>query len=603
MLLAVLGVILTLSGLAIALKRSYDLAYEAKRGEIQHEGEIGASLVRHFVKLEKDGKLSREDAQHQAIDAMSGVQFDGVNYIAIVSFDGVSLWNANTSLIGKDISALKDANGNPVTGAQLAVAKSGTPGFASFYWKKIGESDPKLKMSYNTGIPEWGWDVTTGQFADDLNAQLFANMTRLAAIFIPLFCAYLVIVYLMRRAVTEILGSLSNAMRSLASGNLDTEIVGRDRTDDLGHMAEALVTFRQAAVEKLRIEETARKQQAETERLRLIHEETQRRVALEQAQVVEQIGAGLANLSAGDLTFRLRESFAGEYEKLREDFNAAILKLSQTMRGIVGRATGLRSGGNEITQAADDLSRRTETQAASLEETAAAMDEITATVGKTADGAIEARRVVSSAKSDAEESGAIVDEAVSAMNEIESSSRQISQIIGVIDEIAFQTNLLALNAAVEAARAGEAGRGFAVVAAEVRILAKRSADAAKEIKGLISTSTQQVAQGVERVAATGRALGRIAEQVSDINTVVSEIADAAQEQAKGLQQINAAVIQMDSTTQQNAAMVEEMTAAAHNLRNESDMLTDLISRFKVGDQDEMLPPATRSGSARLRAVS
>jgi len=183
------------------------------------------------------------------------------------------------------------------------------------------------------------------------------------------------------------------------------------------------------------------------------------------------------------------------------------------------------------------------------------------------------------------------------------TSVPLSQIIGVIDEIAFQTNLLALNAAVEAARAGEAGRGFAVVAAEVRILAKRSADAAKEIKGLISTSTQQVAQGVERVAATGKALARIAEQVSDINLVVSEIADAAQEQAKGLQQINSAVVQMEGTTQQNAAMVEEMTAAAHNLRNESDLLTELISRFNLGDRDEIVQPATRAGSARMRAVS
>jgi methyl-accepting chemotaxis protein len=287
-------------------------------------------------------------------------------------------------------------------------------------------------------------------------------------------------------------------------------------------------------------------------------------------------------LSAGDLTFQLGDAFAPEYEKLRGDFNAAMRQLQETMRAVVDRTHGLRSGGQEITQASDDLSKRTEQQAASLEETAAALDQITATVKKTADGAIEARKVVAVAKDDAEKSSAIVSEAVGAMTRIEDSSRQIGQIIGVIDEIAFQTNLLALNAGVEAARAGDAGRGFAVVASEVRALAQRSAEAAKEIKTLISASSEQVAQGVALVGDTGRALDRIAEQVAQINGVVVEIAASAQEQATGLHQVNAAVNQMDQVTQQNAAMVEEATAAAHSLREETDALAELIAQFKVG---------------------
>jgi methyl-accepting chemotaxis protein len=267
-------------------------------------------------------------------------------------------------------------------------------------------------------------------------------------------------------------------------------------------------------------------------------------------------------------------------------------QLRQTMQTVIGRTHGLRSGGQEITQASDDLSKRTEQQAASLEETAAALDQITATVKKTADGAIEARKVVAVAKDDAEKSGAVVRQAVSAMTRIEDSSNQIGQIIGVIDEIAFQTNLLALNAGVEAARAGDAGKGFAVVASEVRALAQRSAEAAKEIKALISASSDQVAQGVDLVGQTGRALARIAEQVAQINGVVSEIAASAQEQATGLHQVNAAVNQMDQVTQQNAAMVEQATAAAHSLREETDALSDLISQFRVGDTGPVAAPTS-----------
>jgi methyl-accepting chemotaxis protein len=259
------------------------------------------------------------------------------------------------------------------------------------------------------------------------------------------------------------------------------------------------------------------------------------------------------------------------------------------MRSIVTNTSGLRTGTEEITQASDDLSRRTEQQAASLEETAAALDEITATVRKTAEGAKQARDVVSQTRSDAEQSGEVVRHAVAAMSSIEQSSQQISQIIGVIDEIAFQTNLLALNAGVEAARAGDAGRGFAVVASEVRALAQRSAEAAKEIKTLISTSAKQVGAGVKLVGETGESLGRIVIQVAEITTVVTEIAASAQEQATGLHEVNTAINQMDQVTQQNAAMVEQSTAASHALAQETSELVRLTERFQIGDTaDDML---------------
>jgi methyl-accepting chemotaxis protein len=308
--------------------------------------------------------------------------------------------------------------------------------------------------------------------------------------------------------------------------------------------------------------------------------------AAEQATVVQTLATGLKRLSEGDLTFRCPDPFAADYEQLRSDFNAALGTLEEAMKVIATNAGGIRSGAGEVSQAADDLSRRTEQQAATLEETAAALDEITATVKKTAEGALQANQVVVTARTDAEHSGSVVREAVAAMGEIEKSSGQISQIIGVIDEISFQTNLLALNAGVEAARAGDAGRGFAVVAQEVRALAQRSSDAAKEIKALISASSSHVGAGVKLVDQTGVALSKIVTQVNEISGLVSEIAASAQEQATALSQVNTAVNQMDQVTQQNAAMVEESTAASHSLNEEAAELSKLVARFEVSGMEE-----------------
>lgn len=301
----------------------------------------------------------------------------------------------------------------------------------------------------------------------------------------------------------------------------------------------------------------------------------------DQKRVVETLATGLSRLSGGDLTARLDAAFPADYEKLRADFNTAMAQLEDAMSIIAANASGIQTGASEISQASDDLSRRTEQQAATLEETAAALDEITATVSKTADNAAQANEVVASARTDAERSGEVVRSAVEAMGQIESSAQQISQIIGVIDEIAFQTNLLALNAGVEAARAGDAGRGFAVVASEVRALAQRSADAAKEIKSLILASSNQVGTGVKLVGQTGEALTRIVKQVSDISALVSDIAASAREQSSGLSEVNTAVNQMDQVTQQNAAMVEQSTAASHSLAHESGELNKLVAKFRV----------------------
>ena len=325
----------------------------------------------------------------------------------------------------------------------------------------------------------------------------------------------------------------------------------------------------------------------EAERLAL--EEQRRRDAQNQGAIVAALGEALARVARGDLTARVDGEVSAEFQALQSDFNNALGMLEEAMGQVAGATEGIRLGADEIGLAADDLSRRTEQQAASLEETAAALDQITATVRTTASGAKQASTVIAAAKADAEKSGTVVSDAVTAMGQIETSSREIGKILGVIDEIAFQTNLLALNAGVEAARAGDAGRGFAVVAQEVRALAQRSADAAKEIEGLISTSTRQVEAGVTLVGETGAVLRGIVGKVAEIDDLVTGIAASAQEQSTGLHQVNIAVNQMDQVTQQNAAMVEQTTAATHSLKGQSAELGRLLGGFTLSSSGRKAP--------------
>ncbi|KAA3506421.1 PAS domain S-box protein [Agrobacterium vitis] len=307
---------------------------------------------------------------------------------------------------------------------------------------------------------------------------------------------------------------------------------------------------------------------------------------------VDQLAGCLDNLANGDLSQNIEKPFIPSLERLRTDFNAASEKLKRAMATVADNARAIAAGSSEIRTAADELAKRTEQQAASVEETAAALEEITTTVKDSSRRAEEAGQLVSRAREHAEHSGQVVRDAIGAMDQIENSSREISNIIGVIDEIAFQTNLLALNAGVEAARAGEAGKGFAVVAQEVRELAQRSATAAKEIKMLITASGGQVQNGVSLVTKAGSALQEIATQVHDINTNVVAIVEASREQSTALGEINQAVNTVDQGTQQNAAMVEEQTAASHSLAREAAALFELLEQFRFDDVPRSMPSST-----------
>ncbi len=368
----------------------------------------------------------------------------------------------------------------------------------------------------------------------------------------------------------------------LAAGDVSVELGALDRKDEVGDIARAVEVFRGNVKAQMlaEMEATEQRRAAGAERLR--HEAVRDAGAKEQSFVMAAIAENLKRLAKGDLTCRLT-GFPTAYHQLEADFNAAIVQLRQTMQSIAESSQSIYGGTGTVSQAADDLTLRTDEQARSIEETAASLDKIMATVRKTAEAANHACGIVSTTKTEAQQSGEIVRNAVAAMDMIEASSGKIGQITSVINEIAFQTNLLALNAGVEAARAGEAGRGFAVVASEVRALAQRSADAAKEIRALIATSTAQVVTGVDLVGRTGKALSRILDEVSDINGIVSDIASSAGEQAAGLSEVHLAVNQMGKVTQQNATRVEQSAAASHVLAQDASHLADLIGRFKTTD--------------------
>ncbi|MCJ8507130.1 methyl-accepting chemotaxis protein [Rhizobium lemnae] len=388
--------------------------------------------------------------------------------------------------------------------------------------------------------------------------------------------------FVLWRSVIKPIKDLTDATVRLSQGDTNVSFTLANQRDEIGMMYAALETFRDATVANAQLQKEAEEMRQRTDA------ERQAAQALAEAQADERLrvatgglARGLKLLANGDLSFQLEEKFSPEFEPLRLDFNQSVKQLNDTLSAVSQSIALIDTGSNEIAVGANQLSKRTEQQAASLEETAAAVEEITSNVKNSTQRTQDARQVASQAKLSANESSEVVALAEEAMKRIEGSSQQISNIIGVIDEIAFQTNLLALNAGVEAARAGEAGKGFAVVAQEVRELAQRSATAAKEIKALIQNSTGEVSSGVDLVRKTGETLRTIGSLIVEMNAHMDVIALSAKEQFTGLSEVNQAVSSMDQTTQQNAAMVEESSAASNALMDEVAKLRGLIAQFSL----------------------
>ncbi len=427
---------------------------------------------------------------------------------------------------------------------------------------------------------------------------------------------------LVSRRVVGPLHRIQEAMLKLAGGDFGVAVPGLERKDEVGAMANAVERFKVVADQKARREadaatqrheaEAAVQAKANEERARTAEERT--RTAEQQAHAFRALAAGLKQLATGDLTVRVNDDLTDEYKQIKEDFNTTVGQLQEMIGAIAAATREVTNASAEISTSSTDLSQRTEEQAASLEETSASMVEIAETVKKNAENAQHANESAASAREVANRGGEVVAKAVEAMGQIESSSRKISDIIGVIDEIARQTNLLALNAAVEAARAGEAGRGFAVVASEVRSLAQRSSQAAKDIKDLITSSGGQVQNGVELVNKAGGALAEIVESINQVAAIVSDIATASSEQATGIEEVNKALNQMDEVTQQNSALVEEATATAKTLDQQAQAMSGQVAFFRVDQGAEIQKSASaaparaamspqRSRAPRSRAVA
>ncbi|MBB3288562.1 MULTISPECIES: methyl-accepting chemotaxis protein [unclassified Rhizobium] len=584
-LFALLGVLMAAFAVAtyFQIRSQAESIYDDRFDMLRTQVESGISVLNQYYQREKSGEMTHEAAQAEAFKVLSHVSFEPAGYFFGFDYNAVMRIHPNPVNVGKDMSGQVDRNGTHFSKEMVEKGIKGG-GRTIYYWGKPGHSDDQLflKGSYSAAFAPWQIVVGCGVYMDDLDAQINATMWRALLICGLVFVIGVGAAIYFIRGITKPLADVHAALKAVADEDLKMAIPHIEMRNEIGLMAKATQALQEKVRERHLLADRQAAQELEISNEREQNLRQQQDEAHEQARVVSIIGRALEDLAQGNLTIRCGDLGAG-YAGLRNNFNEALSHLEAAMGRVNAKGNDIGLSKEEIRRASNELSQRTERQAASLEETSAALDELTVAVRQTAEGADEASKRVHAVSTEASRSDAVVAQAIEAMSGIEKSSAEIGKIIGVIDEIAFQTNLLALNAGVEAARAGESGKGFAVVAQEVRELAQRSAAAAKEIKDQIARSSGQVDQGVRLVGEAGEALKRISDQIKAANEIVSKIAHSASEQDTTLRSISSSMNQLDAATQQNAAMAEETTASAETLAADTEDLLALIRGFRVNE--------------------
>ncbi len=555
--------------------------YAERYGMLRTQVESGIGILKKFQQREASGELTRAEAQKQAFAAVSAMTFQPDGYLFAYDYDVKMLMHPDPKKVGEVSKGKPDSAGKMFRDEMIVIGKAGGGIIEYLSTTKPGLPDADYaKASYAKAFEPWQMVLATGVYTDDLQAQIRGMILNAVAIGVGALIFALGAAYVVIRGITQPLAAVNTALDAVADENITIAIPHTDMANEVGMMAKATQALQQKVRERHALTDREEQQRHELDRERQQNLDMQQKDAASQARVVSTIGEALEALARGDLTIRCND-LGPRYETLRHNFNDALGHLEAAMAKVNAKGIDIGGSKEEIRRASNELSQRTERQAANLEETSAAIDELAVTVRQTAEGAHEAAQRVTSVSSEASRSDQIVAQAIEAMGGIEHSSGEISKIIGVIDEIAFQTNLLALNAGVEAARAGESGKGFAVVAQEVRELAQRSAAAAKEIKDQISRSSGQVQNGVRLVGETGEALKRISDQIKSASEIVGKVAHSASEQDTTLRSISSSLNQLDAATQHNAAMAEETTASAEALAADTDELLSLIRGFRL----------------------
>jgi len=607
-----------------------------KAEELESIVESAAAVVDSYYQQAQAGTISEDEAKKRALETLRTMRYSDDGYIFVDTFDYLNIMHAKQpEKEGTDRRNVTDGNGKLYLQEMIESVKTTGKAFVSYAWKSP-EDTFFDKVTYAKAFQPWGWSIASGVLLTAVDAAFVQAATTSAAITLGITLAMLVLGGLIARSISKPMTQLNRTMLQVAEGQFDVEVAGRERKDEIGDMCRAVEVFRANGlkVAEMTEAEAARIIRDQAERARMMAElqaafgqvvdaaiagEFSRRVpanfpdaelnslAGSVNSLVETVDRGISEtggvlsaLAQADLTQRMRGSYQGAFAKLKDDTNAVADKLTEIITQLRDTSRALKSATGEILAGANDLSERTTKQAATIEETSAAMEQLANTVLHNANRAKDASGNAAEVTRTAEEGGTVMGQATEAMERITTSSGKISSIIGMIDDIAFQTNLLALNASVEAARAGEAGKGFAVVAVEVRRLAQSAAEASSEVKALIEQSAGEVQVGSRLVEDAARKLGSMLDAARANNALMDGIARENQQQAGAIEEVSTAVRQMDEMTQHNAALVEEMNAAIEQTESQATALDRVVDIFTLAEGQGTRRPAAEPPRQGLR---